>query len=57
MGDLKAAQLLRAADVFTGDRKLRQLTPRQRDVLVAFLEEPWMLWPHGTEGRARRVTA
>lgn len=53
MGEGKAALLLRTAGVLTGDRKFRQLTRRQRDILVTCLREPRDLWPRSSLPRQR----
>lgn len=46
LGQTKAQKILRAAGIYSGDRRLRQLTPRQRNELVMFLRFPRLLWPH-----------
>lgn len=45
LGEGKAQKLLRAAGIYNGDRRLRQLTPRQRNELVLHLRFPRILWP------------
>lgn len=50
-GEGKAQTLLRTAGVMTGDRKVRQLTVRQRGVLADALEHPERLWPHRVPAR------
>lgn len=45
LGETKAQKLLRAAGIYNGDRRLRQLTPRQRSELTMFLRFPRLLWP------------
>lgn len=53
MGDKKTRQLLRQAEVVSGDRKLRELTQRQRDVIARHLECPELLWPDSLRARRR----
>lgn len=56
-GEGKVTDLLRAAGIGTGDRRLRQLTRRQRDALVFHLEYPQTLWPATSIPRRRRARA
>ena len=54
MGDAKVRKLLSAAGVVSGDRKVRQLTVRQRSMLVECLRDPTRVW-RGSDLPRQRV--
>ena len=56
-GEGKVNDLLRAAGIGTGDRRLRQLTRRQREKLAFHLEHPQTLWPATRIPQQRRARA
>ena len=45
VGELKMAQLLRHAGIFSVTRRVGTLTPRQRRALAQVLREPYLIWP------------
>ena len=45
LGDRKARRLLNHAGIVSGDRRVDQLTVRQRACLATALRHPTMLWP------------
>jgi mannitol/fructose-specific phosphotransferase system IIA component len=45
VGDMKARKILQVAQIYNGDKRLRDLTARQRNLLVELLEQQgWRRW-------------
>ena len=57
LGDGKADNLLHAACIVSGDRKIRKLTRRQREMMAFHLEHPRTLWPGSRLDQRRRERA
>lgn len=54
MGEERARVVLRSVSIVSGDRRLRQITMRQREQMALHLRYPEALWPGTMLPRLRR---